>query len=154
MRNPAFRRSEICMAAAVVVMITLSWLLHSNCNKRPPLDDSYSRSALWCSAESDHQTKSADRGETTVDPAQFAGSTKEAYKFARRNPAILEKLHCYCGCDQTDGHKSLLDCFRSYHGAWCEVGTSEAIQAEALSDLGNPADQIREFLRQRFNAPK
>src|SRR5437763_15569465 len=45
----------------------------------------------------------------TLDPNLFVGPVREAYKFARDNPALLAQLHCYCGCDKEIGHKSLLD---------------------------------------------
>lgn len=52
----------------------------------------------------------------TLNPEQFVGSVKHAYEFAGRNPALLSQLWCYCGCDRTDGHRSLLDCYRDTHG--------------------------------------
>ena len=46
----------------------------------------------------------------TLDPNQFVGDVKKAYQIAEHDPALLAQLHCYCGCDRTDGHKNLLDC--------------------------------------------
>ncbi len=145
---------ETLIAVAVASMMALSWLIHRNSNDQTLAEVVYRSNALWCSGRGDRQSRAAGGIATTPDPEQFAGSTKDAYRFARQNPALLAKLHCYCGCDQIDGHKNLLDCFRGYHGAWCDVGTSEALEAEILSASGNPADQIKEFLRQRFAAPK
>ena len=45
---------------------------------------------------------------------------RQAYVFAARNPDILDYVPCYCGCGQTDGHLSNVDCFvksRSSDGA-------------------------------------
>jgi hypothetical protein len=51
-------------------------------------------------------------------PAElFTGQTREAYKAAAEIPDILAGLHCYCGCDKSLGHRSLLDCFVDDHGA-------------------------------------
>ena len=86
----------------------------------------------------------------TLDPNQFVGPAREAYKFAKRNPALLAQLHCYCGCDKAYGHQSLLDCYRGTHGATCEICTEEALQAERMSDQGSPAEEIREAIRRRF----
>ena len=55
------------------------------------------------------------QGRLTLDPNQFVGPVKEAYKFAEKNPALLAQLHCYCGCDKADGHQNLLDCYRGTH---------------------------------------
>ena len=55
---------------------------------------------------------------------------------AREHPALLAQLHCYCGCDRTDGHKNLLDCFRDNHGGHCAICTGEALEAEKLARQG------------------
>lgn len=86
----------------------------------------------------------------TLDPNQFVGPVKEAYKFAEKNPALLAELHCYCGCDKAEGHQNLLDCYRSTHGASCEICTGEALLAKRMSDQGSPVDQIRDAIRRNF----
>jgi len=86
----------------------------------------------------------------TLDPNQFVGPVKEAYKFAEKNPALLAQLHCYCGCDKAEGHQNLLDCYRSTHGASCEICTGEALLAKRMSEQGSPVDQIRDAIRRNF----
>ena len=86
----------------------------------------------------------------TLDPKLFQGEVREAYQIAERNPALLAQLHCYCGCDRTDGHKSLLDCYRDKHGSTCAICVGEARQAEVLAKQGMPVEQIRDSLRNRF----
>ncbi|HVN30066.1 MAG TPA: CYCXC family (seleno)protein [Candidatus Binataceae bacterium] len=86
----------------------------------------------------------------TLDPNQFVGEVKQAYQIAERDPALLAQLHCWCGCDRTDGHKNLLDCYRDTHGAHCSICTGEAIEAEKLSQQGMPVEKIRDALRDRF----
>ncbi len=86
----------------------------------------------------------------TLDPQLFQGEVRKAYEVARRNPALLAQLHCYCGCDRTEGHTSLLDCFRDKHGSTCAICTGEAIEADTLATQGMPVEQIRDALRVRF----
>ena len=86
----------------------------------------------------------------TLDPNQFIGDVKQAYLIAESDPALLAQLHCYCGCDRTDGHKNLLDCYRDTHGAHCAICTGEAIEAEKLASQGMPVEKIRDALRDRF----
>jgi hypothetical protein len=86
----------------------------------------------------------------TLDPNQFVGPVKEAYKFAEQHPEILAELHCYCGCDKAEGHQNLLDCYRSTHGASCEICTGEALLAKRMSEQGSPVDQIRDAIRRNF----
>ena len=55
--------------------------------------------------------------------AQTAGppeQVQQAYIFAAQNPGVLEYVPCYCGCGETDGHTSNVDCFvgsRASNGA-------------------------------------
>lgn len=95
-------------------------------------------------------TAAARNLRATLDPDQFVGEVKQAYQIARRNPALLTQLHCYCGCDRTDGHQNLLDCYRDTHGAHCAICTGEAIEAEKLASQGMPVEKIRDALRDRF----
>jgi hypothetical protein len=86
----------------------------------------------------------------TLDPQLFQGDVKKAYQVARDDPALLAQMHCYCGCDRTEGHKNLLDCFRDKHGSTCAICTGEAIEAEQLAGQGMPVEQIRDSLRARY----
>ncbi len=86
----------------------------------------------------------------TLDPKLFKGEVREAYAVAEQDPALLAQLHCYCGCDKTEGHKSLLDCFRDKHGSTCAICVGEAREAQVLAKQGMPIEQIRDSLRARF----
>jgi hypothetical protein len=87
----------------------------------------------------------------TLDPQKFQGNVREAYEVAEKDPALLAQLHCYCGCDITDGHKNLLDCFRDSHGSTCAICCGEARDAEAMASRGMPLEQIRDALRARYS---
>jgi len=41
---------------------------------------------------------------------------RQAYEIAHRIPAVLAQQPCFCYCDKF-GHRSLLDCYASDHGA-------------------------------------
>src|SRR4051794_1857521 len=86
----------------------------------------------------------------TLDPELFQGEVHDAYLVAQKHPELLAQLDCYCGCEQHEGHKNLLDCFRTNHGAGCATCTGEAVTAGTLYDKGTPVDQIHELLRQRY----
>jgi hypothetical protein len=86
----------------------------------------------------------------TLNPELFDGETRAAYLAAQRHPDLLVQLDCYCGCEQHEGHKNLLDCFRSNHGATCATCTGEAVTASQLFENGTPVEQIRAILRQRY----
>jgi hypothetical protein len=86
----------------------------------------------------------------TLDPDLFMGEVREAYQIARQNPGLLAQLHCYCGCDKSEGHKSLLDCYRDKHGSTCGICVGEARMAAQLSQQGMPVEQIRDSIRARY----
>lgn len=89
-------------------------------------------------------------GRPVLNPLMFIGTARQAYIVAQQNPGLLAQLWCYCGCDRTSGHRSLLDCYRDYHGANCAICTGEALEANQLFNQGSPVEQIRDALRARF----
>jgi hypothetical protein len=88
----------------------------------------------------------------TLDPKLFVGPAKQAYNIAEQNPMLLKQLDCYCGCYKTDGHKSLLDCYRSRHGATCQICTNEVLDASRMFDSGMTPEQIKESLRRQYQS--
>jgi len=53
----------------------------------------------------------------TLSPVLFVGKTAAAYQVAREIPETLAQIYCYCRCDKSVGHKSLLYCFSDDHGS-------------------------------------
>ena len=68
----------------------------------------------------------------TLDPQQFFGPARDAYRAAREIPVTLTQLPCYCHCDRGFGHKSLYSCFEDDHAAHCAVCVQEALLALRL----------------------
>ena len=68
----------------------------------------------------------------TLDPAQFSGITRDAYRAVREIPVTIAQLPCYCHCDQGFGHKSLYSCFEDDHASHCDVCVREALLALKL----------------------
>src|ERR1044071_2674856 len=68
----------------------------------------------------------------TLDPTQFSGITRDAYRAAKEIPVTLAQLPCYCHCDQGFGHKSLYSCFQDDHASHCDVCVREALLALRL----------------------
>jgi hypothetical protein len=90
------------------------------------------------------------RDSLTLDPNQFEGDTRMAYEAAQKHAELLAQLDCYCGCEQHEGHKSLLDCFRTNHGAECATCMGEAITAAQMYEGGSPIEQIADALRRQY----
>ena len=47
----------------------------------------------------------------------FSGIAAVAYRQAAEIPRVLDQLYCYCRCKENFGHKNLLTCFATRHGA-------------------------------------
>jgi Protein of unknown function with PCYCGC motif len=128
----------VTLTAAAVLVVAIAYASYTSSNSQP----------------SDRQMAAAGdpgaRLRITLDPQNFQGTVREAYEVAEKDPALLAQLHCYCGCDVTDGHKNLLDCFRDTHGSTCAICCGEARDAEAMASRGMPVEQIRDALRARY----
>src|SRR6266849_1217549 len=80
----------------------------------------------------------------TLSPSQFINVVAQnAYILAARVKKVLYQQPCYCHCDRSQGHTSLLDCFASKHGSGCDVCMKEAIYSYEQSHKGKTAAQIR-----------
>ena len=80
----------------------------------------------------------------TLSPSEFSDVVvQNAYTLAARVKKILYQQPCYCHCDRSQGHTSLLDCFASKHGSACGVCMREAIYSYEQSHKGKTAVQIR-----------
>jgi uncharacterized protein with PCYCGC motif len=85
----------------------------------------------------------------TLDPARFAKGFEpgvlEGYEIARKHPATLDRLHCFCECAESPmfQHRTLLTCFVDNHAAGCGICLSEARLAGELKERGVSDDEIR-----------
>jgi hypothetical protein len=91
-----------------------------------------------------HTTAPQGQLPETLSPSEFTDVlVQNAYILAARVRKVLYQQPCYCHCDRSQGHTSLLDCFASKHGAGCGVCMREAIYSYEQSHKGKTAAQIR-----------
>lgn len=87
---------------------------------------------------------------TGVLPATMAPETftdpvvQNAYIVAARAKKVLYQEPCYCHCDRSEGHASLLDCFVSKHGSGCDVCIKEDVYSYEQTLKGKTPAQIRD----------
>ncbi len=87
-------------------------------------------------------------GRAVLDPNLFARGydpdVKPAYEAARRYPDLIDRLHCFCECkeSQREKHKTLLTCFTNEHAAGCGICQREALLAARLKEQGASDDDI------------
>jgi hypothetical protein len=80
----------------------------------------------------------------TMNPELFPDTlVQNAYTVAARIKKTLYREPCYCHCDRSQGHTSLLDCFASKHGASCNICIGEALYSYEQSRKSKTAAQIR-----------
>ena len=91
-------------------------------------------------------------GEEVVPHGKYHGHPRiqSVYRQAAEIPEVLDGLHCYCECGSHSGHYSLLDCFKSDHGAGCDVCLTSAAIAHEMAREGSSLEQIRDAIDDYF----
>jgi hypothetical protein len=80
----------------------------------------------------------------TMDPTSFANPVvQNAYALAAKVKRVLYQQPCYCHCDKSIGHESLLDCFVGKHASVCDVCMREDFYAYEQTQKKKTAAQIR-----------
>jgi Protein of unknown function with PCYCGC motif len=89
---------------------------------------------------------------TEVMPAErFSGKAAHTYGLAKEIPEVCSKLFCYCGCDYSDDHSSLLDCFTTIHGDSCPICQEEVEAAYKLKKQGKDLLAIQDAIDSMFS---
>jgi hypothetical protein len=84
-----------------------------------------------------------------LDPEGFAKGfdpqVRQGYAIARKYPATLDRIHCFCECAESPmfRHRTLLTCFTDTHAAGCGICLSEARLAAQLKERGLSDDEIK-----------
>jgi hypothetical protein len=90
---------------------------------------------------------------TEVLPAsKFSGRAARSYGLAKEIPEVCCKLFCYCGCDYSDDHTSLLDCFTTIHGEACPICQEEVIDAYHLKKSSKTISEIQDAIDSHFGS--
>lgn len=80
----------------------------------------------------------------TMSPDNFSDPlAQNAYALAVHVKKVLYQEPCYCHCDRSQGHESLLDCFVSKHGAGCGICVREDLYSYEQTRKGKTPAQIR-----------
>lgn len=90
-----------------------------------------------------------------VVPQAFVPRTpgaNEAYAAAREAAATLDGVYCHCDCSKHAGHRSLLTCFESEHGAYCDICMGEAMLASEMAKQGKSLMEIRTAIDRQFGS--
>jgi Protein of unknown function with PCYCGC motif len=84
---------------------------------------------------------------STMEPSIYTDKLVfNAYLLAGRVKAVLYQQPCFCHCDRSSGHGSLLDCFVGRHGSGCGTCQKEALYSFEQTRKGKTPTQIREAI--------
>ena len=92
-----------------------------------------------------HAQAPKDALPSTMDPSSFTDIlTFNAYVVASHVKRVLYQQPCYCHCDRSQGHGSLLDCFVGRHGSGCDICQKEDFYSYEQTRKGKTPAQIRD----------
>ena len=93
-------------------------------------------------------------GETVLPASRYANYARVSvvYSQAAEIASILDGLYCHCDCSKHSGHRSLLSCFESDHGAACDICLSEAAIAHRMTKAGRSLEEIREAIDELYGS--
>ncbi|MDH4127960.1 MAG: PCYCGC domain-containing protein [Spirochaetota bacterium] len=135
-----------------ILIITLLFIVFGGCNKNEhKLDLTKSSHPKVYPKAIGGETRATLAPETFSDKSRY-GNAEFAYKIAKEIPHILDKIFCYCYCQDNPSfkHKSLLTCYVDDHAAQCGDCLSQAIVAYELYKSGNTPEQIVELENKQF----
>ncbi|WP_053376130.1 PCYCGC motif-containing (lipo)protein [Paenibacillus sp. FJAT-27812] len=157
------------LALTTFYSVVLSSLLLSACGSAANSDKQPNETAEVHNAEhGQHQTESGDLQEKTASlsvlPSFLDGASatvQTAYKTAATVTDILPYIPCYCGCGESAGHKSNLNCFIAEqnddgsvvwddHGTRCGVCIEIAVTTAAMKANGVEAERIRQIIDETY----
>lgn len=88
-----------------------------------------------------------------IPPAsRYKGVVKQAYEAANAYPQIANSLFCYCGCDQQNHHRRLIDCFRDEHAVRCSICQDEMIRAAGYKKQGMSNSAISQAIDKEYSS--
>ena len=91
---------------------------------------------------------------STVTPAIAAD-----YRYAADHLADFAQIPCYCGCDNSLGHRNLADCYVTATGAWdahasgCAVCGNETATAREQLATGVPIADVSTSIIDQYGPP-
>jgi len=91
-------------------------------------------------------------GETVVPASRYVqyARVSAVYAQAKEVASTLDGLYCHCDCSKHAGHRSLLSCFESDHGAACDICLTEASIAYRMTQDGRSLGEIRQAIDELY----
>jgi len=137
-------RTRLLFGGSVLVLTALALvLLPEHANSQAAGDAAQSAAAEPIPAF--HNAAPTGPLPETLSPSLFQDAlAQNAYTLAARVKKVLYQQPCYCHCDRSQGHGSLLDCFTGHHAAVCGTCEREAFYSYEQTQKRKTPAQIRE----------
>lgn len=94
-----------------------------------------------------------------LDLASVSTATAGLYHSAEAHRSTYIRIPCFCGCEESLGHRNLYDCFVRADGAgWeahasgCGVCIAESVTANRLIDRGRDPSAVRDAVIAEFGS--
>lgn len=137
------RIKRLLGAIALVALASTLALIPRDAVSRPTSDPQQNSNAEPVPAY--HDSAPTGALPETLSPSLFQDTlAQNAYTIAARVKKVLYQQPCYCHCDKSQGHGSLLDCFTGHHAAVCGTCEREDFYAYEQTRKGKTAAEIRE----------
>ncbi|MEY9973718.1 hypothetical protein ABH966_004118 [Lysinibacillus sp. RC46] len=152
------------MLKKLLSIFTLSLLVLSACGEDHQAVEKNQNEAQKEASHEEHGHASGDIQEETASAdvlPSFLNNKSEdirlVYQIAGQSTEILEWMPCYCGCGESAGHKSNLNCFIEEkrkdgtivwddHGTRCLVCLEIAVQSAKMHKDGMSLKEIRQTI--------
>jgi len=146
----------------ISIFVVLALLLLSACGKdknsvesNHEANDASHEGHTQASGDIQEETASADVLPSFLDDKQE--NIRLVYQLAGQSTEVLEWMPCYCGCGESVGHKSNLNCFIQDkredgsivwddHGTRCLVCLEIAVQSAQMHKEGKSLKEIRQVI--------
>jgi hypothetical protein len=139
------KKTAVC--GAILLSLALGFILlpQPAASRLPSADPSMAQAGGEELIPAFHSTVPQGPLPATMSPTLFTDIVvQNAYTVAARVKKTLYQQPCYCHCDRSQGHGSLLDCFASKHASICEICIREDFYSYEQSRKGKNSAQIRE----------
>lgn len=155
------------LAQTTLYAVILSGLLLNACGKPAPAVNEHAESEA-ASHRGHERNASGDLQEKTASlqmlPSFLDSASQDivtAYRTAATVTDILPYIPCYCGCGDSAGHRSNMDCFIAEivedgsvvwddHGTRCGVCMEIAVTAAAMKASGIETGRIRSIIDETY----
>lgn len=108
---------------------------------------------------SDGDQTMAESPVVTVELSTATPAIAADYRYAADHLADFAQIPCYCGCDNSLGHRNLADCYVTESGAWdahasgCAVCGNETSTAREQLAAGTRIADVRASIIAQYGPP-